>query len=462
MILLLTPIQLKNKKAVFFRMKKGAKLLSRVGRGILETESETNQSVAGGIWVMENCSLSRDKWVKSIDSRLLPTQERLRSCLSSDGKSWVPMPEGWSCAEVVKQLTIQATRWEDVETVLSRLHSTRLEEHMGVPLWSLYILEGFEDKQILFWRWSHAVGDGVSFAAVTTVFLSDDLPSVNIDSGPSFSSYFRLLWWFLWGWLLVLLRWAKDAVFYKKQPRIFERMGSLTGRKRVCCTLDGVCTVQEAKDIAHRSPGATLNDVCLTALSRGLARYTRTSSSSLLSSPLSASAASTRPHLAVAVPVNIRLSNADTLLLRNVFGSISFFLPVHSDGTFQDALARVTSITQFTKKLPEAYVGYGLMALATSFLPRSMARKLVDFFASKIMCSVSNVVGTRRLHFNDVLCETIIGFVPPPNGVALGIAILSYGDQVFLSVSSDECLMPNPRALLNEMMAEIRSALSQR
>ena len=55
-------------------------------------------------------------------------------------------------------------------------------------------------------------------------------------------------------------------------------------------------------------------------------------------------------------------------------------------------------------------------------LPTRLATRLFNWFCSKVKCSISNVRGVDKdLHYNKVLCESMAGFVPPPNGVPFGI-----------------------------------------
>lgn len=80
--------------------------LTRVGRGILETEDKTKSpSVPGLVWVMNSCGNSLKDWVKLIDDRLLPHQPRLRSRLSPD-LEWTSLPPGWSSEAVVSSVEL--------------------------------------------------------------------------------------------------------------------------------------------------------------------------------------------------------------------------------------------------------------------------------------------------------------------------------------------------------------------
>ena len=94
------------------------------------------------------------------------------------------------------------------------------------------------------------------------------------------------------------------------------------------------------------------------------------------------------PHtsVAVAVPMNLRLSGADALQLQNRFGSLSLFLPLADPDaqSFGETLERVAAATRDAKRWPEAYVGAGLLLATGLVLPVAWQRRLFDWFCSKI------------------------------------------------------------------------------
>lgn len=130
---------------------KPTKKLTRIGKGILETETTFSPSVPGLVFVMESCANRREDWVRLIDERLLPLQPRLKSVLDPTERAWSTLPDGWSCDGVVTKVDLQGRDWADVELLISSLHSKPLEVATANPLWRLFVIEGFEDKQVVFW-----------------------------------------------------------------------------------------------------------------------------------------------------------------------------------------------------------------------------------------------------------------------------------------------------------------------
>ncbi len=388
--------------------------------------------------------------MRLLNERVITRHLRFRAALTADNEHWLDLGTDWSCEPVVKDMRIPATsKWEDVESMISSLYTKRFDYHApGLPLWRLYLIDGFEEgKQVLFWKFHHALGDGASMGAVLARHLADDFPPhIQLERGPGLWRIIQVLFWLWWGTIFVVLRWLKSATFYQRQPTIMTGV-KLTGTKRLCNSADGIVSVDEAKAIGKES-NATVNDVVLAAVSRALGTLTG------------------EPHrsLAVAVPVNLRLSTADLNELHNRFGSISLFLPLADAKaeSFVKTSKRVSKVMQRAKRYPEAFVGAGVLMLSHTFLPQNLQRRLFDWFCTKIKCSISNVKGTEEaLHYGGVLCESMIGFVPPPNSIGLGIAITSYRGQVFVSVLSDVAVLPEPRRLLNLITAELRAAAQQ-
>jgi hypothetical protein len=268
------------------------------------------------------------------------------------------------------------------------------------------------------------MGDGVSWASVTVYLLFDDFPKVEFDSGITVKTLLKVAFFLLWGTLLVFLRWMWMSIFFQKQPRLFSKQKQLSGEKQVAISPNGICSIESLKKLGKNGHGhATVNDVVLAAIAKGMQAFTDEEDCGL----------------AIAVPVNIRLSNLHVLELKNIFGSMSLFLPMGKRGdSFQKTLQNVAKETRIAKMLPEAFVGFFLLMLTNMLLPVSWARNLFDFLASKISASISNVKGQeKQIHFKGVLCEGMIGIVPPPNGVPLGIAIISYGPDLYLSIATD-------------------------
>jgi diacylglycerol O-acyltransferase len=365
--------------------------------------------------------------------------------------NWRDLGVDWSCADVVKEVQVANTdRWEEIEGLISRLYTTKFEYlNTGVPLWRLYVIDGFESKQVLFWMMHHALGDGASLGAALTVTLADDFPPSVLEEatkGPGVLAIAKLIVWLLLGWMVVFLRWAYYTFFYQPAPKMFAE-ATLTGAKQLCCSLGGIASVRSVKTLGKTGKvNATVNDVVLTAVARAMGKLTGEPDKSL----------------PIAVPMNLRLPGESPLELQNRFGSLTMFLPLADPEaqSFVATMKRVASVTRGAKRWPEAFVGAGLLLSTGRILPVSWQRWLFDWLCSKIKCAISNVTGVPAgLRYGGVLCELMSAFVPPPSSVPLGIAITSYRDQIYVSVLADAAVLPEPRRLLNLIIFEMRNAV---
>ena len=293
-----------------------------------------------------------------------------------------------------------------MEECISRLHSRPLPHDQ--PLWGIYLINGYQDRQIVFWRFHHALGDGVSWSAATVALLTDKI-DVELVSATLFQRLVVLLWvW--WGWAFVLLRWLRMAIWYPPQSKLVTHGKPLSGQRHVA--LDAVCSVERAKAIG-RPCGATVNDVMMAALARAVSNLNGGEES----------------WLATAVPVNLRLSTLHVLELANVFGSISMFLPISSKGALADTVRLVKKETAAAKRFPEAHVGYVFLIIASAIFPTRLTRFIFDALSSKVKLSFSNVKGIdeKLTFFDGVECSLMAGIVPPPNGVGIGVGVVSFG-----------------------------------
>ena len=74
-----------------------------------------------------------------------------------------------------------------------------------------------------------------------------------------------------------------------------------------------------------------------------------------------------------------------------------------------------------------------------SLLPRKMGQRVMETNSRRIAMVVTNIRGSdSELRILGAGMEWMLGFVPPPPGMALGFAVYSQYGQVMLSVNMDE------------------------
>ncbi len=75
--------------------------------------------------------------------------------------------------------------------------------------------------------------------------------------------------------------------------------------------------------------------------------------------------------------------------------------------------------------------------------------------------AVSNVVGsTTPFHLFGAVATLVMGFVPPPTAIPCAVGVLSYGGDIFVSVTADGCMKVPPRALLDKITGELRALVA--
>jgi len=205
--------------------------------------------------------------------------------------------------------------------------------------------------------------------------------------------------------------------------------------------------------INRKVPGATVNDAVLASIASALGDMVKASSVAGEPTPVFLTAVvpvNLRPLLAVLtgnIPnVNSPLSEQIKLLQGNKIGGLLFDLPLNADDSANElpaekmlAMVKETkNRTAWCKLLPESLLAYLVAVTSSSF---SIAnQKAMQFHAiGQSDLAVSNVRGPDdTVHVCGLPVEQLVGFLPPPNGCPLGIAVTSYKGVLQLSVNVDE------------------------
>jgi hypothetical protein len=146
------------------------------------------------------------------------------------------------------------------------------------------------------------------------------------------------------------------------------------------------------------------------------------------------------------VPVNLRRPGTEEEL-GNQFGVVFLSLPIG----IQEPTARLHELKRRMDGLKgslEPPVSFGVLKLIGS-VPSSVQNLGVDILESKATAVMTNVIGPReQLYLAGAPIESLIFWVPQSGRVALGVSILSYDDQVWLGVLTDQGLVPDPDAIV--------------
>lgn len=341
------------------------------------------------------------------------------------------------------------------------------------PLWTFYLLDGYDGGSAVYTRFHHALADGI---ALTQVLLSltdqrstDDLAELEAGPEPEYHHHGLL------GTAGALGTAAGSALrgglhLLADLPHLATHPASV---------IDALAMVSDTGHIANkllltsipRTPvsgtpglhkravwseprqletvkrigrlaGATVNDVLIAALSGALHTYIIDQGGEAAD-------------LTTMVPVNVRpLDKPLPRELGNRFALVLLPLPTGRHAPLErlaEAKRRMDSI----KHSPEAVLTFGLITAIGRTNPE-IERLLVDFFSAKAIGVTTNVAGPGAGRF---LAGTRIagslGWVPGSGHQTLGVCIFSYDRTVRIGFKADATVLPDPEKLVHAFDAEL-------
>ena len=227
------------------------------------------------------------------------------------------------------------------------------------------------------------------------------------------------------------------ALLGESKPAVSKRVSWVTGIE---------LTTVKAIGARH---GATVNDVLLAAVSRGLTRYVQEKGR--------------EPVEAVnwLVPVSLKPIDAGRPAeLGNHFAMVIFPMPL--DGNDHERLLQeIRSRMTRTKNSAEAMMVFAIQR-AVAGTPAPLSVRITDFFANKTVGVLTNVPGpTTPIYLAGSHVRGVLGWVPTASNQWLGICIFSYDGVVSLGITSDAQLMPDPGRLGELIKGEFRVFLAE-
>lgn len=313
------------------------------------------------------------------------------------------------------------------------------------PLWRFYYFEDFLGGSAMVGRIHHCIGDGIALMKVVLAMADpvadDSMPRVGHPK--SVAGRHREM----------VGRGTRAMAALKAGGSAVGSLGRLftlradpktrfkgdLAQQKLAVWSDEI-PLAEVKAIGKRL-GGTINDVLLSAAAgalRGyLARHEEVPESL---------------RLRAVVPVNIR--PPDDHVLGNKFGLVFLTLPVGVKEP-RTRLRELKAHMDRLKRSPEAYVVYGLLRLFgnTNAAIQGRIVKLLSKNASAVM---TNVPGPRApIAFAGSEIEHFMFWVPVSGRLGLGLSILSYNGQVRVGIATDQNLVPDPEALVEEFHATL-------
>lgn len=307
------------------------------------------------------------------------------------------------------------------------------------PLWQLQVIPRFgDDGSALICRSHHVLGDGI--AMVQVLFgLMDSIPNEGmvvpavVDRGgkPPNKLLLAAKASLAGPWILAQkMAWRSD--------RSSVHGPELTTEKRVAWTQPlELATIKAIKD--HH--GATVNDVLVACVAGAFRRYGKSRGEGLR-------------QLQVSMPVNVR-SSADKLVMDNKFAAVMLSLPVDIDDSVE-RIAETKRLMDQLKRSVEPVATFGIVNVMLKTLPFRWSAGLIDFFANKCTCVLSNVPGPQKpLYLAGRRLRAMLFWVPQRATVGIGVSLISFDGSLRMGVLADSRLVAEPSTLVEAFEAEV-------
>jgi WS/DGAT/MGAT family acyltransferase len=349
--------------------------------------------------------------------------------------------------------------------------STPLDRSM--PLWEVYVVDGYRGGSALVSRMHHCIADGIALARVM-LSLADEQPDAGIEHVPAANGRRGPV-----GELVHQTRAAAGAATHvagalahegvemavhpraemshaageaARDARALAKFlltpndadtvfkGEMSVPRRAAWS--GELDLAEIKAIGHAS-GATVNDVLVTALTGSLRGYLSRRDSLV-------------DDVRAFVPFNLRpLDQPLPSTLGNAFGLVFLTLPVGIAST-RERLQSVKAEMDAVKRSAEGTVAYGILGVM-GLTPPEVEKVAIDVFAAKASMVVTNVPGPQRpLYVGGTRLRGVLVWAPMSGSVAMSVSILSYDGRVTVGVMSDAGLVPDPERIVSGFERELR------
>lgn len=410
-------------------------------------ESETNRMIIHGLYTLDRMDV--DTLRRLFVERVLAAEGGARwprfilRVIERGGRHfWEPDPHFAIERHILTPPGAERVRTqEDLRRFLSEVVARPLPDDR--PRWQLLMLPELDDGSSAFVvRVHHCMGDGIGLIPV--LFSLEDShaepapgdrardPVLKVAKPPRSKLSMALKMPFAFPAILL----GKLIAPGDKSP---VHGPELSGDKRLAWS--GPIPLARIQAIKN-GHGVSLNDVLLAAVTGAFRRYVGRNGAGELG------------RLRASVPVNVRAAG-EPLRMENRFAAVPFALPAQLADA-RERLLEVRRRTQSMKTSVEPIVVYAAQSLLTRALPPRLSRPLIDVFANKCTCVLTNVpgpshqiaIGGRRIH-------DMMFWVPQRSRIGVGVSLLSFGGTVRLGVISDARVMPDPEWLVEAFEGEL-------
>ena len=164
--------------------------------------------------------------------------------------------------------------------------------------------------------------------------------------------------------------------------------------------------------------------------------------------------------MTAAIPVDMR-SDGAKVAMGNYYSYVDLLIPTNTEGAIP-RLWEIKHQMEDLKSSADAIVLYGMQWILSNVLPECLYQRIFQCIWNKSSCVIANVPGPDiRLQFASCEIRSMVSITPPPADIALSISVITYGDQVRLSVIADRNVMPNPHVITKQFNREVRKGVQE-
>ncbi|MDX1625848.1 MAG: wax ester/triacylglycerol synthase family O-acyltransferase [Wenzhouxiangellaceae bacterium] len=453
--------------------------IAKVDTAWLRMEQPTNLMMITGVIVLRG-DVDFERLKEVVATRFLAFPRfRHKAVQGARGAFWEE-DEDFELTSHIRRIALPGDAGrEELQEFVSELASTPLDQYR--PLWQFHFVENYVEGPALISRIHHCYADGIALVQVM-LSLTDSDPDKSMQlvepeqwkrrRARESGVFQRLLEPAREGLDAIqhvgyrivdeaasLIRDPSQATEYADSaseilselatmlllsddpPSRFK--GKLGIRKRVAWT--DPLPLGEVKAVSH-ALGCTVNDVLIGIMTGALHRYLRDYDED-----------PSELEIRATIPVNLRpLEHAKDL--GNHFGTVFLDLPIWEP----NPLARIYRVAENMHRLKtskQATVSLGLLA-TVGMAPVAVQKPALELFARKATTVLTNVPGPRDpLYLAGSEIGQMMFWVPQTGSIGMGISILSYDDQVFCGVITDNKLVPDPERIVARFGAEFENVL---
>jgi len=346
-------------------------------------------------------------------------------------------------------------------------------------------------ETVMLFRCHHSLGDAVSLVAALGDLLDE---AEEIQAKIRFEiqkrknkhqGALKKLWrflqkmiWFLFGSIQALQRqgylmWTTAqnpflAVLNKSNKDGLEL--AALGRSVSWCDVAGVDEVKKVAKIIG-GPRATVNDVfvsCVTAaVARQLAEHRKRRSSSdnnYNNGNGDGDEVQMQMQMQKLMNVVIPAHLTGGILppgrgVGNLIGAFVAQVPGEMDANTlpSERLQLVHASLDKVKRSPAPVLGYLIAKFTSQWLPESWAVGLFRRSSANAAVAITNSRGyEEKVHINGRTVESMVGFIPLPPGLPVGVVVQSYGSVISLTVNAEKWAVPDADKFLSWVLEEYK------